>query len=117
MGEPDVNDSLPLIELVLFFSAVFTKNNLIWHRGAIKAQRRIGGYGRRSHMINTALLSLHLQPLFFFSLLTTFPPNQLPSPSKQICPCAHFSQLERDIPPPLPPSPPRLGQVTEKPDI
>lgn len=53
-------------------------------------------------MINTflTLLSLLLQPLFFLSPLTTFPPNQLPSPSKQICPDAQCSLLELDIPPP-----------------
>lgn len=46
----------PLIEHTLFFCAVFTRNNLIWHYGAIKAHKHVGGYGRSSHMINIVLI-------------------------------------------------------------
>lgn len=96
MSEPDHNDSLPRLALsVSFLCCCYKKQIFFWHYGAIKAQKHIEGYGRSSHMTNalSTLLALPLPPLLFLSLLTTSPPNQLTSPSKQIRPHALCSLL------------------------
>lgn len=89
-GEQIPNDSLSERAPSLSsdcFSLLFHNKLYFWCYGAINAQMYIGGYGRSSHMINTdpPLLAPSTTTFPFSPTTTTFHPNQLPPPSKQIC--------------------------------